>query len=261
MRAANFVCDGNLLSFVDASVGAGPLNVVLDDLGVLDGQRVRVNGKLLQIGEAEFTLDDARRYDSAISIPEETTRASVNAGLALFKCALREFAPPRSLISLHDKARTGGGQSDFEAAAAARFAEGCRLLREGLWSEGVRNIRGLGWGLTPGGDDFLCGLLIALHLRQRLFGEDTTSVIEEVYQSARSDNLFSAAYLRCAKEGRVFQTLKCALAAILRTDSREIAEGVERLASLGATSGSDLAAGLLFGLEKRESLHKQAART
>jgi hypothetical protein len=260
-KAVNFLCGEHLLAFVDTSVGAGPLNVVLRDLDILNGQRLFVGHDFIRIGETEFDLTEARRYDSAIAIPPEIPPGFFESGLACFRVALHRQAPAHSLIFLLDRAGHHSPFCDFDTALAERFSDGLRLLRDGRYVEGAHRIKGLGWGLTPSGDDFICGLLIALHLRQALFEEDTSSIIGDIGREAIGANPFSTAFLRCAQEGRVFERLQRVLTAILRAEENEIAEGAQQLASLGETSGSDLATGLIFELEKCDSLHDLSAWT
>jgi len=231
------------------------LNVVLQDLGIPNGQRVFVGHDFIRIGETEFALTEARRYNSAIAIPPESPPGLIASGFACFRAALQKAAPPRSLIFLVESGSGHAASWDFETALAERFSDGLRLLRDGRYVEGVHKIKGLGWGLTPSGDDFICGLLIALHLRQALFEENTSSIIEDIGREAAGANPFSTAFLRCAQEGRVFERLQRVLTAILRAAENEIAESAQQLASFGETSGSDLAAGLIFELEKCDSLH------
>jgi hypothetical protein len=237
------------------------LNVVLRDIRNLNGAPVFVGDDSIRIAEAEFTMQDTICYDSAIEIPAGTTLARFASGFASFRAALQEMAPPGSLLFLLDGGRGWVTASNFEVALGQRFSDGLRLLREGLYVEGVREIKGLGWGLTPSGDDFICGQVIALNLRQSLFGEDTSSVIEDIYSSARSDNIFSMAFLRCAQEGRVLETLQRVLAAICRADEFEISEGTRRLVSFGETSGGDLAAGLIFEMENCYGLRDMSTHT
>jgi hypothetical protein len=260
-KAINVVCGEHLLSLVDMSVGAGPLNIVLQDIGHLNGGRVFVGGDSLRIGETEYALPDTNRYSSSIEIPAGTTLAHFASGFASFRAALQEMAPPRSLLFLLEDRSKRVFVSDFERALTERFFDGCELLRQSRYLEGIREIKGLGWGLTPAGDDFIGGLLIALNLRWSLFGEDTSSLIEDVHRSACSDNLFSMAFLRCAKEGRIFETLQRALTAVCRADEVEISENTRRLVSFGETSGGDLAAGLIFGLENCHSLRDMSKHT
>ena len=237
------------------------MNVVLRDLDIPAGQRVFVGHDFIRIGETEFALTEARRYNSAIAIPPESPPGLIASGLACFRAALQETAPPRSLIFLVESGSGHAASWNFETALAERFSDGLRLLQDGRYIEGVHKIKGLGWGLTPSGDDFICGLLIALHLRQALFEENTSSIIEDIGREAIGANPFSTAFLRCAQEGRVFERLQRALTAILRAAENEIAESAQQLASFGETSGSDLAAGLVFELEKCDSLHDLSAWT
>jgi hypothetical protein len=251
-RAVNFIQGKELLSFVDGSVGAGPLNVVVRELPAADFELVCVKDHFICVGSEEFALDDVHRYDSAVELPPGFAIESLNRGLRVLKETLRQIAPTQSLMFLLDGPEPQTLGSGFESALAQRYVEGCRLLKEGRYAEGARRIKGLGWGLTPSGDDFLCGLLIAWNLSSSLFHANNAKAIEEVSRCAENGNVFSTALLRCAKEGRVFERLKGVIEAVVRTNEGEIAMSARSLMSVGETSGADTATGLIFGLENHE---------
>jgi hypothetical protein len=248
-QAVNFSHDDNLLSIVTPEVGGGPLNVVLSDIADVETDHVIFRNDSVQIGETSFALNADCFYSSAIGIPADFQPAFFHSRLALFKWFLRTNAPSDSLCFLFDEHEQPSTASIFDVALAARFRNGCRLLKESQWLEGVQLVKGLGRGLTPSGDDFICGLLVALHLRRALFGQDTFDLCERVFHAAVSNNPFSTAYLRCAKDGRVFDKLKQTLLSVFSSDDAVLAADIQRLVRVGGTTGIDLAVGLIFGLE------------
>jgi len=151
-------------------------------------------------------------------------------------------SPPTSLgrnlvEAAHELA---GGVGDRNADAAASAAS--RLM-------------GLGTGLTPTGDDFLCGLLAALWCASGEGSPERQFVVEwGTALSARLDstNAISATFLECAIAGSFPGAVSALAAAVAGShaghaheDAREALDG---LCALGHSSGMDIATGFLFGL-------------
>ena len=248
-QAVTFTRGENLLSFVTPGIGAGPLNVVISETNSLDCDRVIVRGDAIQIGDVHFPLQAGNRFDSAVEIPPELDAQTLDRGITLLRQALQDCSPPESLFHLLDCEPATNPSPSFKNALASQFHNGLQLLREGRFIEGADGIKGLGHGLTPGGDDFLAGLLIALNLRRLLFRQDTAAVIEHVFRASGSGNVFSTAFLRCARDGRVFERMKETLNAVFMADRERVLSSTKRLSAIGATSGTDIAAGLIFGME------------
>ncbi|HUZ30827.1 MAG TPA: DUF2877 domain-containing protein, partial [Xanthobacteraceae bacterium] len=117
----------------------------------------------------------------------------------------------------------------------------------------IENLIGLGPGLTPSGDDFIGGLMVALHYLG--FAEIAATIAGAVLPIASRDtNTISAQLLRCAATGQAASTLFDILKAILTGDSIEA--GLDAIDAIGHTSGWDSLAGAalvcraLSGLEE-----------
>ena len=102
----------------------------------------------------------------------------------------------------------------------------------------VGRLVGHGGGLTPLGDDVLCGWLAVLHATDRL----TDEVAALVREAAPRTTVLSATLLDCALHGEVLPEFATYVAA-LGTPAEP--EATARLMAIGHTSG----AGLWFGAE------------
>jgi len=114
------------------------------------------------------------------------------------------------------------------------------------WIAGSGNadnrLIGLGPGLTPAGDDFVGGAMIAL----RNFGQGALAdrIAAWALPLARSNtNRISRAHLECAAAGEGHEALHDLLCTF---DKKHL----ERLARIGHTSGLDAAAGALLALAR-----------
>lgn len=249
-RAVNFLNGSGLVSVVDLSVGAGPLNIVLDTIPEYESGTMKIENDCALFNGLSLTLNQEQRYDSLITLPGKTDTGLLQANLDLFKNHLLATAPPESLSYLLAPIPPKNVLRIFENVLRIRLIEGAELLRQGRLSAGVEQIKGLGHGLTPQGDDFIAGLLFALHLRDRAFGEPVERKIRSIGEAARSENPFSRAMLYCAARGRAFARLKTLIESLLAFVPSDIEENTRGLLSVGATSGADLGAGLVFGLEQ-----------
>jgi hypothetical protein len=255
-RAINFIGVDTMVSIVDESVGAGPLNLVVDNLDAWSGERLVVQSDFLELNDVRIATDPAAKYNSAIEISTAIFSGQLPANLACFKDMLQDLASPQSLTFLLDKNDRFSG-STFNDAFQNRFATASRRISEGRFAAGVSEIKGLGCGLTPSGDDFIAGLLIALHVRQQVFSESTSALITNISAATRTTNPFSQALLNCAAQGRVFDRFKRVVLSLFAANSMQIETCTVDLLRIGATSGADMAVGLIFGLES--NLEAQAA--
>jgi hypothetical protein len=154
--------------------------------------------------------------------------------LALVAGRLVEVRAPRI-----DSARVPGteaspaGAADFPRSRSAGLA----ALPPRVDAETVASFVGHGEGLTPLGDDVLCGWL-ALH---RAAGVPTTAVDDAVRRVLDRTTALSAALLDCALHGEVADPVADHLRAL--GGPREVVTR-HRLTRLGHTSGGGLAHGI-----------------
>ena len=107
--------------------------------------------------------------------------------------------------------------------------------------ETVQGLVGLGPGLTPSGDDYLGGALIAL----RAFGRDAVAdrLADWVLARESRTNTISAAHLRCAATGQGAAALHATLAALCNDAGDELRRCLGEIDAIGHTSGWDALAG------------------
>ena len=122
-------------------------------------------------------------------------------------------------------------------------AEPDRLARR------VASLVGAGPGLTPSGDDVLCGVLLGLRLHPRGSARHLTDLWQAVRPRLTATTSLSAALLREAADGYAAEPvtrLLHLLAAPGRASSLEVAaaEAVRAVLAIGHTSGADLLGGL-----------------
>jgi hypothetical protein len=120
--------------------------------------------------------------------------------------------------------------------------------------EAVAAIAGLGPGLTPSGDDFLAGVMVASRLVEDASRLNVPHVIFET--AGPRTNRISRAFLRAARDGHVDERWHRLLAALAGEESayleqrtleqRTLEQRTRAILAFGASSGLDMWAGFLW---------------
>ena len=246
---ADFVCVG------DRSIGRGPLNAIVDPAGWAWVAGHLPAGSEVRIGDGMMECDRIALVTAVASswLPPPWPRHLVGETLSVALDDLERLA--REKAPVEGLARVAlSGAADLSATVLARLA-GPRIARLRDWV-GARligamhkpvplDLVGLGPGLTPSGDDLLCGALVALHaIGQVALARDLYAVIGEAARFATSP--LSAACLKAAAEGQSAESLHEAIVALLAHQS--VAGPLEAVAQIGHTSGWDALAGAVLVL-------------
>lgn len=139
----------------------------------------------------------------------------------------------------------------FLAAAKNHLACASHALASHCFEEAAERLGrliGLGLGLTPGGDDFLCGVLAGLTLCGSAGHPFTLALREQICSRLGDTNAISAAFLRCALEGQ----FSLAVNSLLSLPARE--EIFSAFSAIGHSSGTDTLCGITYLLKNRHRL-------
>jgi len=111
----------------------------------------------------------------------------------------------------------------------------------------IRQLIGLGAGLTPAGDDFLAGVLLTLLCIRR---DDIAELLGAyiIEASRLESNRISAAHLHAAAHGYCGETLARVFAALAEADQHGLKRAIRDQIAVGHTSGRDTWCGVLFTL-------------
>lgn len=115
--------------------------------------------------------------------------------------------------------------------------------------EGVGLLKGVGFGLTPQGDDLISGTLVAIYVYGLMEQLSTESLRHEIYERARTSNEISNSFLYYASLGRVYEKFRDVLDALAR-DSVRIHDAASRFQGIGETSGADVSTGFIVSMKK-----------
>jgi len=232
----------------------GPFQIVIaPPCQSRDVQSIAVTRTLLIIDEATWTFPALPRYSSRL-----TTRNSSLATLRENLDYLRDFLIlhliPEGMVFLVADPWSKELCAPLLLPLREQYREGVRLLRAGLRNKdclawGAMSLKGLGPGLTPSGDDFLCGVLTGLFLLEYLTRITTKMTRDEILSCALGENPISNSLLRSCAEGHFLRRLRDFLEALTNGDRTAVVANASRMLEFGATSGRDLSTGLYLILE------------
>lgn len=179
----------------------------------------------------------------------DAMRLRAGACRALARLEAGAIAEPRGLL----RWLAGQGLPFPLAAALPRFeALRCALADDDFaaLAAAAPRVLGLGPGLTPSGDDFLGGVFFALaHAPRAHWAAELPALHAALLRAcSQATNPISAALLADGMQGRSYRALHELLAALHTDRWPRVDEALRSLGGIGATSGGDLAAGVLVTL-------------
>lgn len=206
--------------------------------------RVVVEKETLGIGELEIDVRDARLWN-----PQPDWHA--------IRVALAQ--PPARLAQLAHIAQNLGKSGSLldelarPTLAMTQLIEGLHTRNTPLALEGAQTLAGRGSGLTPAGDDFIVGALLAvwagllplppLSLWERGSGGEGNILTLIVSTAAPRTTTLSGAYLHAAARGECTEQWHNLFNAIIH--HKDLRLELEALLAIGHTSGADALAGFI----------------
>jgi len=242
---------------------AGPINVATADertwtsLALAVDDEGRITAGLAMVGDT-LAIDVASGSTWHPSPFPDFEPDATARGIAALRKAVAAECPSDGLASLVflPTARRPPAGIDAASAAAQPVAQ-LRdtlpgVLRSGRWSAAALRaatlLIGLGPGFTPSGDDLVGGLMLALTSAGR------APLRNDLWHALRPelDDLTtppSAMHLSAAADGMAAEPIHHLLDDILRGGTHAVGDRLAAVTRLGHTSGWDIAAGLILGLE------------
>ena len=182
-RTVNLSLDGQILALQSKGSPFSPVSLLTDteapELGIpglRPGSPFRICSQQIIIGPAVISFSSAVPEDlylptaalSAVSAPEHVWESPLPDRI---RTVLRSVSPDGFPGILQDSPEISGDL--VRMAAAARMHAASDAVHAGdaaLAAKELSSLIGIGTGLTPSGDDFLCGILAGL----RLFGTSSS---------------------------------------------------------------------------------------
>ncbi|MDF2681817.1 MAG: hypothetical protein K0R47_3007 [Brevibacillus sp.] len=257
-RTINIHCleNGELFTIACSQLDNGPNTLVVD--------RKRFQNVGIAVNDPVFVSDDTIFVGKQLAI-------CCQDHVVCWECVLPAFPPDRgSLLAnvavmkdyLAAHGKTGGMKiglrpaNVFEAEVSRLLVLRSSRLVEDLaghrWSEAHEQaigLVGLGPGLTPSGDDFLTGLFSVCHMPNVPCCLPHSFIEEIVRASAQRTNEISYMMVKKAAVGHVRESIVSLLQSLISGTTEEVVLSLGNVLNIGSSSGTDMALGLLSGLE------------
>lgn len=194
--------------------------------------------------------------------PEPLTSLEDDSGLLI--TLARQSAPEESLGQLIAAIFTGGSHRSAKAPFMSQLLhERVRGAMKRIRSEGegrsqaaitavltshLTGLIGAGYGLTPSGDDFCCGVILGIARMHKPSVAKSLAIALSLEAGGRTTTL-SLAFFRSLAESRVSETQDKLLRHFGHSGAVDMRRILLETASHGSTSGWDLLAGFAFGVE------------
>jgi len=239
----NYIVDGRLFSIVTPAIGSGPNNIVVDsaDLTFLTGREECI----CNLNAIDFR--NARVFDSR-PVLDERESSEFLTDLHFLEQIVIEEAPPLSCAFMLDERRAGYFSTPFERGVRDHLRHSYAGFLNGSMGE-VGLLKGVGFGLTPQGDDLISGTLIAVYVYGLMKRLPTEGLRHEIYDRARTSNEISSSFLLYASLGRVYEKFKDLLDALAH-DRTRIHDAASRFLGIGETSGADVSTGFVVSMKQ-----------
>ena len=250
-KTVNLRLNGSLLALQVQGSPLSPLSLItnladaqMDALGIQAGQPVAVRQQSICICEnaaapiafdcSDCVAEDLRLHTVLSDAQQHTLTASI-------RRVLSQTSTNGFDLLFHS--RDVNADSLIHTAAKNNMERALSLYQEGAWHEAADalcRLIGLGIGLTPSGDDFLCGVLAGA----TLFGNTDAPFYRYLRQTVPSyldrTNDISRAFVACACSG-LFSRAVCSLQALPQPD-----EIYRMFSAIGHSSGIDTLCGIYF---------------
>jgi len=253
---------GGLACVGPEGLGPGPLNLLcrlpegLDwgASGLRGGARTVVRRGHFRVQRLRFETAGAALWTPP-PVPPGWTRAGLAQGLRLLAARAGDLAQDAGLGGLipalvlappRPEAPPGPPWTAHARPAVLALADWLRESGRRAAPAGpppVEALVGLGPGLTPSGDDFIGGALVALRTLGRVATADRLGRPALARARAGATGDISRAHLECAARGEAAAALHGALTALCRAEGEALGRALAGLDGLGHSSGWDMLAG------------------
>ena len=251
----NFENNNFLVSLTNKCNQESPVNIIIEGLDLQEIQSLSVLDNQIILNGLEILIKQNQIYQSSINFNSLFNKdyKELQRYIDLSIKTLSDSAPNLSMAFLLDRKREQHFTSGFEKAYIRQVDFCINEILYGNMIKGFTSLKGLGFGLTPSGDDFTAGALFGFYIIQKIHGYDLSGLRKRIYKNAVSSNLISGTFLSLALRGLFHNSLKLYIINLLAGNKTSIISKVREIADMGGTSGADLLSGFLFTLKKLEN--------
>lgn len=272
-RACNLINqDEAILALVTSEHGLNPFAMVVASADPMPFQAVSatsvvsVEAHRLAVGSLQINVESASLWNPIPDWPAlrqmfadhparfeglANTVMELAIGGSLLDLYLTPAFDTLSLDAAHRVSRRASGWGMRQQTLLDRARQGAAQLVRGLLAgstvqclAGAKALAGLGGGLTPAGDDFIVGALLAAWAGR--YGSGAEAWCQPIIETAAPlTTTLSAAYLHAAARGECMVQWHALFEALLCAEAQALRAAMRALMAIGHTSGADTLAGFL----------------
>lgn len=236
-----------IISLVTPAVGKGPNNIVVEANDLSRFQSAGLEGKLMFLKEFEVDFGTAKKYDSGLFISKANLSVLFH-NLQITEQIITKESSPFSSAFLLDEFREQYFITTLQINIKNSIKNAFNDLMKGSL-DSVKKLKGVGFGLTPQGDDLINGVIIALYFFEQLYNISTRELRNKIYHFTSSSNLLSRTFIYYSSIGRFYQHFKNYLLSIL-SEVSNVECSTREVLKFGETSGADVLTGFVISLKK-----------
>jgi len=236
-QACNIQLDRNsLVTLISSKLPNYPAAIKLD---ITEDQKL-----------CSFKLTGAKVWDSSPLFFRSTVSEEIlNKNIEKIRDLTLKYGEMEGIASILDGDKVANHYKDFIINSVKRLTRGISDFDYKEITEASKRLIGLGPGLTPAADDFLLGILASLYYIGYYFGNHLENLKKiagfMIYDLPGRTTFISEIMLRSGMKARFSEPIRDLMLAVIHNTS--VQDKCINLLSIGGTSGSDCAAGIVFG--------------
>jgi len=226
----------------------------LSSFGFKVGIKAIVNKDEIKIPEAciSIKITGAKVWDSSpLFLRSKISEEILNKNLEKIRDLTLKCGEIEGIASILDGDELDNNYKNFIINSVKRLTKGISDFDYKEITEASKRLIGLGPGLTPAADDFLLGILASLYYMGYYFGNHLENLKKIagfiIYDLPGRTTFISEIMLGNGMKARFSEPIRDLMLAV--TNSNSINDECVNLLNIGGTSGSDCAAGIVFGGE------------
>lgn len=246
-KVQNYTKDSNLISLVAPEIGKGPNNIVLTQIPEFAKKSINVANEKIKIGDKLLKRsysDYEQENDLYIhNIKSLSSKSNLLASLC------KPFLSSKSFGFLLDANYSSNFKTSYELALLKKVNSIMENFSFFKLPEITKKIKGIGFGLTPSGDDLNCGILYALNYSNEIVEKDLSVIIKKCYQNSIGNNIISNNFLKFAFQNQYYENFYGLLKAMKQNNNQKLSYYIKKVINSGHTSGSDMITGFILTLK------------
>lgn len=272
-RTINLMLDGQLIALQIADSPVSPISIILplnetglDKLKIKSNSPVSIDGTNLLIGKNIISLDHAYDvYDDTLyehnfstSLKDVVWQLIVASDRDGFSTLIKSQNTPDDIALSYAKKQLIDAESICSIMTYGNLAEEPTKSNQlNKLCDSLSGLIGVGTGLTPGGDDFMTGVLSTFKALPQCFNHKLISSLSNSICSRRNNtNEISSAFIDCALRGQFSKAIIDMYETVCSDNVQASDIGQETLDNLldsfldiGHTSGIDTLTGIYWSMK------------